>query len=84
MIIKLSKRQRLHIIQVCAPTSGHPEEEVDAMYEEINNMLNLDKTQHSIIMGDFNAKVGSKAHNQEQTTGNFGIGQRNERGDRIH
>ena len=34
-------------------------------------------------MGDFNAKVGSKAHNQERTMGNFTIGQRNERGDRL-
>ena len=55
MIIKLSKRQRLHIIQVYAPTSTHLEEEVDVMYKEINGILNQDKTQHT--MGDFNAKL---------------------------
>ena len=44
MIIKLSKRQRLHIIQVYAPTSSHPVDEVDAMYEEINDILNQDIT----------------------------------------
>ena len=83
MIIKLSERQRLRIIQVYAPAHSHPKEVVDAMYEEINDILNQDKTQHTIIMGDSNAKVGSKAHNQERTMGNFGIGQRNERGDRL-
>ena len=49
----------------------------------MNDILNQDKTHHIIIMGDFNAKVGPKAHNQERTTGNIGIGQRNERGDRL-
>ena len=34
-------------------------------------------------MGDFNAKVGPKAHNKKLTIGNLGIGQRNERGDRL-
>ena len=83
MIIKLSKRQRLRIIPVYAPTFRHPEEEVDAMYEEINDILNQDKTQHTINMGNFNAKVGLKAHNQKRTMGNFGIGHRNEKGDRL-
>ena len=83
MVINLSKRQRLCTIPVYAPTSSHPKEEVDAMYEEINDILNQDKTQLTIIMGDFNAKVGSKGHNQDRTLGNFGIGQRNERGDRL-
>ena len=61
----------------------HPEEEVYVMYEEINDILNQNKTEHTIIMGDFNAKVGSKAHNQERTMGNVGTGQRNERGDML-
>ncbi|XP_033113686.1 craniofacial development protein 2-like [Anneissia japonica] len=34
-------------------------------------------------MGDFNAKVRSKTHTQENSIGSFGIGGRNERGDRL-
>ena len=34
-------------------------------------------------MGDFNAKVGGQTNRAERTTGCFGLGKRNERGDMV-
>ena len=35
------------------------------------------------MMGDLNAKVGVKEDGEESVIGNFGYGQRNDRGDRL-
>ena len=37
--------------------------------------------QYTIVMGDFNAKVGGQINTSERATGCFGLGQRSERGD---
>ena len=37
----------------------------------------------TIVMGDFNAKVGVRTNPSETATGSFGLGQRNERGDTL-
>ncbi|XP_072021774.1 craniofacial development protein 2-like [Amphiura filiformis] len=83
VIIKISKRQTLKIIQVYLPTTIYPDEDVDAVYEEINELLNQDKANHTIIMGDFNTKVGKKTNSNETMLGKYGVGERNERGDRL-
>ena len=41
------------------------------------------QTHYTIVMGDFNAKVGGQTNTSERATGCFGLGQRNERGDTI-
>ena len=38
---------------------------------------------YTIVMGDFNAKVGGQTNKSERATGCFGLGQRNERGDTL-
>ena len=38
---------------------------------------------YTIVMGDFNAKVGGQTNTSERATGCFGLGQRNERGDTL-
>ena len=42
IILKISKRQTLKIIQVYLPTSSH-DEEIDMVYEEIDKLLDEDK-----------------------------------------
>ncbi|XP_072039597.1 craniofacial development protein 2-like [Amphiura filiformis] len=64
------------------PTTSHKDDAVYEVYEEINGLLNQDKASHTIIMGDFNAKVGSQRAG-EQVDGKFGIGERNDRGDKF-
>ncbi|XP_072043082.1 craniofacial development protein 2-like [Amphiura filiformis] len=83
VIIKISKRQTVKIIQAYLPTTSYPDEDVDAVYEEINELLNQDKANHTIIMGDLNAKVGKKTNSNETMLGKYGVGERNERGDRL-
>ena len=70
----------MKIIQVYAPTTSLDDQEIVEIYQEIENLIKKDKTHFPIIMEDFNAKVGNKEDTKEITMGNFGIGDRNERG----
>uniref|UniRef100_A0A8D2ISM3 Reverse transcriptase domain-containing protein n=1 Tax=Varanus komodoensis TaxID=61221 RepID=A0A8D2ISM3_VARKO len=70
------------IVQVYAPTTGAEEAEVDQFYEvDLQHLLELTPKNDVIIMGDWNAKVGS----QKITgiTGKFGLGEQNEAGHRL-
>nr|XP_054765176.1 uncharacterized protein LOC129271950 [Lytechinus pictus] len=61
----------------------HTDEEVDMVYEEIAKLLDEDRANFTIVMGDFNAKVGKMEDSSEVMLGKFGIGTRNDRGDRL-
>ena len=70
------------VIQVYAPTSNAEEAEVEQLYEDLQDLLELTpKKDVLFIIGDWNAKVGS----QETTgvTGKFGLGVQNEAGQRL-
>ncbi|CAH2099583.1 unnamed protein product [Euphydryas editha] len=77
-----SQRYSLKIIQVYASTSVHPDEEVEAMYEDISRAIHTNKTYLNVVMGDFNAKIG-KRRDDELRVWQFGYGQRNCRGQRL-
>ena len=50
----------MNVIQVYAPTSYSTEEEADNFYEDLEKSIQACNSQeNTIIMGDFNAKVGS-------------------------
>ena len=70
------------VIQVYAPTSNAEETEVEQFYEDLQDLLELTpKTDVLFIIGDWNAKVGSQE--TPGTTGKFGLGMRNEAGQRL-
>ena len=70
------------IIQVYAPTSNAEEAEVEWFYEDLQDLLELTpKKDVLFIMGDWNAKVGSQE--TPGVTGNFGLGIRNEAGQKL-
>ena len=50
------------VIQVYAPTSNAEEAEVEWLYEDLQDILELTRKKKSIlfIIGDYNAKVGSQ------------------------
>ena len=51
------------VIQVYAPTSNAEETEVERFYEELQDLLELTPKKYVLfIIGDWNAKVGSKKH----------------------
>ena len=71
------------IIQVYAPTSDHDDDEVEQFYEDITKALEEHKASYTIVMGDFNAKVGEQQEGEESVLGKFGIGERNRRGETM-
>ena len=70
------------VIQPCAPSSNTEEAEVEQFYEDLQDFLELaPKTDVLLIIGDWNAKVGSQE--TPGVTGKFGLGVRNEAGQRL-
>ncbi|CAH2098271.1 unnamed protein product [Euphydryas editha] len=81
LILRVCKRYSLKVIQVYAPTSAHPDEEVEAMYKDIIRAIHTNKTYFNVVMGDFNAKISIK--DDELRVEQFGYEQRNPRGQRL-
>ena len=70
------------VIQVHAPTSNAEEAEVERLYEDLQDLLELTpKKDVLFIVGDWNAKVVSLE--TPGVTGKFGLGIRNEAGQRL-
>ena len=70
------------VIQVYAPISNTEEAEVERVYEDLQDLLELTPPKDVLfIMGDWNTKVG----NQEipGVTGKFGLRIQNEAGQRL-
>ena len=70
------------VIQVYAPTSYAEEAEVKQFYEDLQDLPELTpKKDVLFIIGDWNAKIGSQE--TPGVTGKFGLGIKNEAGQRL-
>ena len=70
------------VIQAYAPTSNAEEAEVVRFYEDLQDLLVLTLKKDVVFtIADWNAKVGSKE--TPGGTGEFGLGMRNEAGQRL-
>ena len=70
------------VIQVYAPTSNTEEAEVERLYEDQPDLLELTPQKDVLfIIGNWNAKGGSQE--TPGVTGKFGLGIRNEAGKRL-
>ena len=70
------------VIQVYAPTSNAEEAEVEWLYEDLHDLLELTpKKDVLFIIGDWNAKVESQE--LPGVTGKFGLGVQKEAGQRL-
>ena len=70
------------VIQAYVPTSNAEEAEVEPFYEDLQDLLELTpKKDVLFITGDWNAKGGSQE--TPGVTGKFGLGLRNEVGQRL-
>lgn len=75
-----NKSANVNIIQVYAATADKDNQTIEEFYEELDEALSYTKSSEvTIIMGDFNAKVGEGLSNK--ILGKYGPGVRNERGD---
>ena len=70
------------VIQVYTPTSNAEEAEVERFYEDLQDLLELTPQKDVLfIIRDWNAKAGSQEI--PGVTGKFGLGIRNEAGQRL-
>ena len=73
---------KITVSQVYAPTSNAEEAEVERFYKDLQDLLELTpQNDVLLIIGDWNAKVGSQE--TSGVTGIFGLGIRNEAGQRL-
>ena len=79
LVLRITNIYQLKIVQVYEPTTSHSDEETGNFYSTIDTILEK-QTHYTIVMGDFNAKVGGQINTSERAAGCFGLGQRNERG----
>ncbi len=72
------------VIQLYAPTSDSTEEEVEIFYWQLEHIIEeLPKKDVKIMIGDWNAKVGTDNVGWEQVMGCHGYGKHNDRGERL-
>ena len=70
------------VIQVYAPTSNTEEAEVEQIYEDLQELLEVTPQKDVLfIIGDWNAKVGSQE--TPGVTGEFALEVQNEAGQRL-
>jgi exonuclease III len=80
IVIKLQAEPvNILIVQVYMPTSDYENNEVEELYDMIEEILEEDGKGaiNTIIMGEWNSVVGDKAH--QNTVGPYGLGRRNQR-----
>ncbi|KAK6762716.1 hypothetical protein RB195_023433 [Necator americanus] len=78
-----SLRQKpISIINCYSPTSAVGDSEMDAFYEELEEVIHNEKSFYKFVVGDFNAKLG-KAIEGKYRIRRFGLGDRNENGNRL-
>lgn len=83
LTMRLNARYKMKIIQAYAPTSASEADELEVFYDNLSEALDRCPTYYTLLIGDFNAKLGRRQDESENPIGNFGYGERNERGDRL-
>ncbi|XP_063532097.1 craniofacial development protein 2-like [Cydia strobilella] len=76
------ENQTMSIIQVHAPTSASPDEDIETFYHTIEQ-AQLISEKKQFIIGDFNAITGIPKKEENFITGDYGSGVRNKRGHRL-
>jgi len=81
LLIKLKiSTVNMIVIQVYLPTSNSEDDEIELVYDSLDELLGISRdSDNVIIVGDFNAVVGEGQDNQ--IIGKHGLGTRNIRGD---
>ena len=79
-----AKPTNITCIQIYAPTST-ADDDVITFYDTLQQTVDeVNRRDMVVLMGDFNAKVGSCQNEEENgNIGKYGLGERNGRGDRL-
>ena len=74
----------MNIAQCYAPTNDKTDETKDEFYNQLLDIIsNLGDKNINLIMGDFNAKIGSDNQGYENVMGVHGLGVMNDNGERF-
>ncbi|VDP74445.1 unnamed protein product [Schistosoma curassoni] len=74
----------MNIIQYYAPTNDYNEDANDQFYNRLQSIVEKCPTKNlTILMGNFNAKVGTDNTGYEDIMGRHGLGERKENGERF-
>lgn len=77
-----AKPQHINIIQVYMPTTAEEDDVIRGHYHRLTEEVNkIPSKERVVIMGDFNAKIGSGT--EHPACGKFGLGEQNERGEML-
>ena len=77
------RHRNVKIIQIYAPDGSH-EEDVEEFYDNLEEERRRTKAGDiTIVIGDFNSKLGNDNTGYEDIVGKFGLGDRNGRGERM-
>ena len=78
------KKIKMKVIQWYAPTNDSEEENKPLFYSRLQHILDKCREQDvTILMGDFNAKIGSDNNGYEEVMGTQGDGEIKENGERL-
>ena len=80
--IEVNKGMNISVLQIYAPTLEADEKETLEFYRILEKTLHEEREYYNIVMGNWNAKVGSENDNP-QTVGKYGLGERNENGNKM-
>ncbi|KAL1251969.1 hypothetical protein QQF64_019765 [Cirrhinus molitorella] len=76
---RTKKNIKMNVIQCYAPTNGHDKESKNQFYNRLQAVLDSLKDKDvNILMGDFNAKVGSDNRGYKEVMGQHALGEINE------
>ena len=74
----------MNVIQCYAPTNNSEEEKKEEFYDRLQNILaKYPEKDITILMGDFNAKVGEVNIGYEEVMGTHGLGEMSENGEKL-
>ncbi|KAE9415638.1 hypothetical protein Angca_007758, partial [Angiostrongylus cantonensis] len=80
--LQLSHQTKIAIINRYSPTDAADEYEINEIYYQLEKIIRNDKAYHIFVVGDFTARIG-KANESEYRIGKYGLGGRNENGNRL-
>ena len=73
----LSGRRHATVVSAYAPTMTNPDEVKDKFYDDLDSVISADKL---ILLGDFNARMGTDHQTWEGVIGFEGVGKCNSNG----